>query len=148
MGPQINARGMKIIEKYEACRLVAYLPTPNDVPTIGYGHTAGVKLGDVCSQDQAEAWLLEDVSTAESIIVARVAVPLTSNQFSALVSLIFNIGIGNFEQSTLLRDLNAGDYDIAAQQFLVWDKQRGVDLPGLDARRAEEKALFETPDDE
>ena len=147
MGPQINARGLAIIDKYEECRLEAYLPTPNDVPTIGWGHTLGVKLGDTCTQAQADAWQLEDLEWAESVVATHATVPLTSNQFSALVSITYNIGATNFDSSTLLKDLNSADITDAAQQFLVWDRQRGVRLSGLDARRADEKALFETPDD-
>ena len=72
--------------------------------------------------------------------------PLGDNQFAALVSIAFNIGGGNFDRSTLLRDLVANDIPDASAQFLVWDRQRGVELPGLERRRQAERALFDTPD--
>lgn len=117
--------GLDIIKESELMRLVAYLPTPNDVPTIGWGHTAGVKLGDKCTVQQAAQWLREDCAWAEREVNRLVTVPLNQNQFDALVSLVFNIGSGNFASSTLLRKLNAGDYAGAANEFPRWNKQKG-----------------------
>jgi lysozyme len=137
-----NAAGLALIKSYEKCRLKAYLPTPNDVPTIGYGHTRGVELGDTCTQDEADTWLKEDVQDAEATIDRDITEELTDNQFSALVSLVYNIGGGAFNTSTLRRKLNAGDFDGAAAQFLVWNKQGGKVLGGLVRRRKEEMDLF------
>lgn len=142
MTRQINQAGLDLIKSFESCRLDAFLPTPNDVPTIGWGHTQGVQMGDTCTQDQADAWLQQDLSWAESAVETHATIGLTDNQFASLVSLCYNIGATNFDSSTLLRELNAADVVDAADQFRVWDKQRGIDIPGLDRRRAAEEALF------
>lgn len=139
---QINQAGLDLIKSFETLRLTAFKPTENDVWTIGWGHTQGVHEGDICTQDQADAWLLSDLAWAETAVETHATIGLSDNQFSALVSLVYNIGEPNFDSSTLLRDLNAADVVDAARQFLVWDKQRGVDLPGLDRRRKAEEALF------
>lgn len=112
--------------------------------TIAWGHTRGVKEGDTCTAEQADAYLLDDVAFAEGAVNRLVEVPLTQPQFDALVCLVFNIGAGAFAGSTLLRLLNAGDYTGAANQFPRWNKSKGVILNGLVARRADEKALFLT----
>lgn len=112
--------------------------------TIGYGHTRNVKQGDKCTEAQATTWLHEDLFDAEAA-VNQVAVPLSQFQFDALVSFVFNVGSGNFAKSTLLRKLNAGDYDGAADEFPRWNKSGGRELNGLTARRADEKDLFQTP---
>ena len=146
MTRQINAAGLALIQGIETLRLSAFKPTPKDVPTIGWGHTKDVQMGDVCTKDQALAWLREDLAWAEEAVENTIEVDLTSNQFSALVSLAYNIGGPNFASSTLVKNLNAGYPVAAANQFLVWDKQAGVTLAGLDRRRQAEKALFQTPD--
>ena len=145
---QINAAGLEIIESSEQLRLAGYLPTLNDKPTAGWGHTGpDVRVGETYPMSQCLAWLHQDLGWAENVVSLHAKGPLNDNQFSALVSLCFNIGSGNFDSSTLLKDLNAADLDDAANQFLVWDKQRGKGLPGLDIRRARERALFLTPVD-
>lgn len=133
------------LKQYERFRPTAYLPTPRDVPTIGYGHTRGVKMGDTCTMAQAEEWLAQDVVGASMAVNAYVTKPLTQNEYDALVSLTFNIGTGAFGTSTLLRKLNAGDMAGAALEFPKWDRQAGATLPGLLARREAEKAHFLTP---
>lgn len=142
---QINAATEALIKSFETLRLVAFRPTQNDVWTIGWGHTTGVKEGDTCTPAQAEAWFLADVAWACLQVQTHCKIQLTDNQFGALVSISYNIGAGNFDSSTLLKDLNANDVKDAAAQFLVWDKQRGQVLEGLERRREAEKALFETP---
>ena len=149
MPRQINQAGLDLIKGFETLRLVGYLPTPNDRPTAGWGHTGSdVQVGETYAEDQAESWLWSDLTWAEDAVDSSVTVPLTDNQFAALVSIAFNIGATNFDHSTLLRELDSGDYADAASQFLVWDKQRGVTLAGLDRRRQAEQALFNTPDTE
>jgi len=145
MTRQINAAGLDLIKSFETLKLSAYMPTQNDVPTIGWGHTSGVKMGDTCTEDKAEAFLRADLAWAEAAVEDNVTVPLTDDEFAGLVSLCFNIGAANFDHSTLLRDLDSGDYDAAAAQFAVWNKQHGITLGGLVRRRAAEEALFETP---
>ena len=144
MARQINDAGLELIKSFEALRLEAYLPTPDDVPTIGYGHTKGVQMGDTCTEEEAEAFLRADLAWAEAAVESATQVDLTDNEFAALVSITFNIGQTNFDRSTLLRELNQRDFVDASAQFLVWDRQRGVELPGLERRRKAEEALFDT----
>ena len=138
----VSQVGIDLIKQYETLRLKAYMPTPNDVPTIGYGHTHGVKMGDICTEDQADEWLRQDCAFAESCIDDNVTVPLQQNEFDALVSFIFNVGCGAFKVSTMLKMINDGDLDSASQQFARWNKQKGQVLAGLTRRRADEKELF------
>ncbi len=137
-----------IIKYYEQLRLTAYMPTPNDRWTIGWGNTKHARPGMTITEAQAEEWFKEDLAWVESTIRSTVTVPLTQNQYDALGSLIFNIGTGNFAKSTLLKKLNAKDYSGAADQFSVWNKQRNQKtgqlevLRGLTTRRAKERELF------
>jgi len=152
----MNASGncFRLIESAENCELKAY-PCPSGIPTIGYGHTAGVRLGMTCTQAQASEWLCEDVRYVEGLIHEHVTAPLNQNQFDALCSLIFNVGPGakggkdgiillaSGQPSTLLRKLNAGDYAGAADEFPKWCHcAGGTLLQGLVTRRARERALF------
>lgn len=132
---------IEIIKRFEGLRLTAYLDG-GGVPTIGYGHTSGVRMGDTCTIEQAEQWLQEDAQDALQAIIDLVDVPLTPNQQEALASLVYNIGVGAFAKSTLLRLLNAGDYARAANQFDVWCHDNGQVVPGLVNRRAAEKRIF------
>jgi len=137
--------GKDIIKKWEGLRLKAYL-CPAGVPTIGYGHTYNVKMGQTISVSQAELFLDHDYQNAEEQVLSLVKVPLTENQLGALTSFVFNLGSGNLRISTLLRKLNLGDYRGAAEQFGAWNKARVkgamVALDGLTKRRADEKNLF------
>lgn len=136
-----SLNGLKIIKDFEGLRLKAYKCSAG-VWTIGYGHTSGVKEGDVITKEQAEKYLKKDVISFENTVNGVVKVKLNQNQFDALVSLVFNIGSGAFKKSTLLKKLNAGDYDGASEQFLVWVKAGGQTLKGLVNRREQERALF------
>lgn len=144
----MRIRNVDAIKKHEALRLTAYLPTKDDVWTIGYGHTRTARRGMVITEAQAEELLRQDLAWVEDVIDRFVKVPLTQNQHDALGSLIFNIGGGAFSKSTVLRRLNAGDYKGAADAFLMWDKQRDRTtgkmntLRGLTRRRQEERAMF------
>jgi lysozyme len=141
---QLGKSGLALIKSFEQLRLTAYKPTPNDVWTCGYGHTKGVKEFDTCSIEKANEWLLQDCGDAIDCVNHDVTAGINQNQFDALVSLVFNIGGGNFKESSLLRKLNEGDFSGAAEQFLRWDRQKGKVLLGLTRRRQAEKALFET----
>ncbi|MGV8002843.1 lysozyme [Photorhabdus temperata subsp. temperata] len=138
---QISEKGLKALKGYEGCSLTAYR-CPAGVWTIGYGHTCGVKPGDVVTDKQAEQFLLEDLAPVYITLENAVKVPLTQGQFDALCSFIFNCGTGAFVRSTLLKKLNAGDYKGAANQFMRWNMAGGRVLPGLDVRRASEKTMF------
>ena len=133
--------GLDIVRFYEGLRLQAYL-CPAGIPTIGYGHTKNVKLGDVCTKQQAEEWLENDFFMAKTDVKAVVKVPLRQNQLEALSSFVFNLGVRKLIQSTLLKKLNAGDYTGAASEFDKWVYSGGVKLTGLIKRRAAEKQLF------
>jgi lysozyme len=145
--------GLALIMCSEGLELRAYPdPGTGDAPwTIGYGHTGGVRAGDTCSQEQAEAWLRADCGWAERLVDRLVTVPLTQSQFDALVSFAFNMGPGgcgvkdglamlaNGNPPTLRRKLNAGDYEGAAAEFPKWAHPP---LLGIRIRRAREQVLF------
>jgi lysozyme len=141
---KLGPAGIALIQSFEKCRLTAY-DDGGGVPTIGWGHTRGVKMGDTCTQEQADAWFIEDTQTAVDANNAGITRTVTQHQFDALVSFAFNVGIGAESHSTLLRLVNLGRANCAAEEFAKWDHQNGVVVPGLDARRAAEKALFLLP---
>jgi lysozyme len=133
--------GLTLTEQFEGCKLNAY-PDSKGVPTIAYGHTAGVFLGQTCTQAQAEAWLAEDIAWAVSRVNADVHVTLTQEQFDACVDFVFNCGVGNFESSTLLKLINKDDLTDAANEFAKWDKAGGQVIAGLLRRRMAEEVEF------
>jgi lysozyme len=133
--------GLHLTQQFESCRLVAY-PDSKGVPTIGWGHTFGVKLGDTCTQEQADAWLMQDVQHSVLTVNRLVTVQLTQPEFDSLCDFVFNCGSGNFASSTLLKLLNAGDYQGAAHEFERWDKSGGKELAGLLRRRVAEEQEF------
>jgi lysozyme len=139
---KINQHGLDILEKCEGLRLKAYRDVVG-VWTIGFGHTGpDVKAGQFITQEGAEDLLVQDLEIAAETVEKLTLVPLTDNQFSALVCLVFNIGQTAFAGSTLLRKLNQGKRADAAEEFLKWDHAGGKTIPGLTARRAAERALF------
>ena len=135
-----------LIKNFEGCKLEAYPdPATHGEPiTIGVGHTGGVKLGDVITKEQADEYLVNDVAHAANAVNQMVAVSITQGEFDALCSFAFNLGIGNLKNSTLLKKLNSGDIQGAADQFLVWNKAAGKVMAGLTRRREAERALFLT----
>ena len=137
----INKQTLNLIKHYEGCKLKAYL-CPAGVLTIGYGHTKNVKRGDVISQQQADEVLVADLKEFENAVNDMVLVPLTENQRGALISFAFNVGIHALKKSTLLKKLNAKDYQGAANEFLRWNKAGGKELKGLTLRRQAERELF------
>jgi len=138
-----SKNGLALTEQFEGCEHLAYKDI-GGVLTIGYGHCGhDVRPGMICSHEQAEAWLLQDVQKAVNAINTMVRVPLTQGQFDSCVDLAFNIGAGAFEKSTLLRKLNAGDMDGAAREFERWSRCAGKVVAGLLRRRLAEKASFE-----
>lgn len=126
---------------HEGLRLDAYL-CPAGVWTIGYGHTAGVRKGMQISEAEAREMLCRDLRLYAAGLSSSVKVPLSRWQFIALLSLTFNVGVSAVKGSTLLRLLNSGSYDGAAEQFLRWVYAGGKKLPGLEIRRRAERALF------
>lgn len=141
---QYSKSGLALTERFEGCRLEAYPdPGTGDEPwTIGFGHTRGVFPGMVCTEEQAVAFLQQDVAFAVNAVNELVQVQLNQDEFDALVDFVFNIGTTAFRCSTLLRLLNAGDIAGASEQFARWDIAGGHVMAGLLNRRLAEKSEF------
>ncbi len=146
MTSAINDAGLALIKHFEGCRLTAYKDVAG-IWTIGWGHTGGVSEGMTWTQDQADAALLEDLSGFETAVQTGVAdAATTPNQFAAMVALAFNIGSGAFASSSVLREHRAGQYENAANAFLLWNKST-IDgvlqvVQGLTNRRTAERTLY------
>ena len=133
------------IKRHEGCKLKAYPdPGTGGAPwTIGYGATGPeIHSESVWTQDQADTDLANRLNILGDKIDAVTHVPLNDNQKAAICSFVYNVGMGSYKGSTLLKLLNAGDYDGAAEQFKQWNKAAGRVLPGLVTRREEESKLF------
>lgn len=150
---QVDKAGLDLIKEFESFRSKAYLDSTS-LPTIGYGtitYSDGtvVKLGDTITKEAAEKALLEHVRGINYQMNKLIKAPLTQNQYNALTSFVYNLGIGAFQKSTLLKRLNQKLYTVAAEQFLQWDKARVkgklTKIKGLTIRRQKEKELFLTP---
>lgn len=140
----MNQACIDLVKNYEGCRLKAY-PDPGtggEPWTIGWGHTSGVSEGDMCTQDEADAWLVDDLQSHEDGVKSLLHVDVNDNQLAALTSFAYNVGLGNLKTSTLLRLINLGQPD--STQFLRWVNGGGKVLPGLVKRRQAEKSLFDT----
>lgn len=139
---KISAEGLALIKKFEGCELTAYQCSAG-VWTIGYGHTKGVEKGMTISKESAEEMLVEELNEYENYISDNVTSPLSQNQFDAMVSWVYNLGPSNLLASTLLKVLNAGDYDGVPAQIKRWNKAGGQTLDGLIRRREAESLLFQ-----
>ena len=137
----IGTKGLEMIKHFEGLELNAYQCAAG-VWTIGYGHTKGVQKGMVISEDTANEMLVEELNEYESYITGLVTVELNQNQFDAMVSWVYNLGVGNLKASTLLKVLNAGDYAGVPAQIMRWNKAGGKVLEGLTRRRQAEADLF------
>ena len=144
------------IARSEGCKLKAYR-CPAGKPTIGWGHTRGVKMGDTCTQEQADTWMLEDVTEFTNGVRGALKRDASDNELGALVSFAFNVGMGTadgkvkgFLTSTVLKKHNEGDRQSAARAFGLWNKARinGVlqVVDGLTSRRAREAAMYLSDD--
>ena len=143
----ISNKGLELIKEFEGFSANAYL-CPAKKPTIGYGNTfwqdgRKVRLGEQISKTKALE-LLEFVANKDfaNKIFPLIKVEVNQNQFDAMTSLAYNIGVGAFSNSTLLKRVNAKDFLGAANEFLKWDKSNGKPLLGLTRRRQREKELF------
>ena len=142
----INQAGLELIESFEGLRLKAYTDSVG-IWTIGYGHTGPeVVKGLEISRDQAEDLLRNDLGTAERGVEAALGDVGNSNQFSACVSLAFNVGVHAFAGSSIVKLMKAGDMFGAADRFMQWNKAGGQVVKGLTRRREAERKLFLTPD--
>lgn len=142
MAMKTSSKGVSLIKQFEGCRLKAY-KCPAGVWTIGYGHTAGVKAGDIITQEIAESYLRNDLVTYEKAVMNYDGIyHFNQNQFDALVSFTYNCGAGNLKNLT-----QSGKRTIAqiSEKILLYNKAGGVTLFGLQRRRAAEKVLFDTP---
>ena len=138
----LSASALVGIAVHESYRPDAYLPTPNDVPTIGFGTTANVRLGDKITVERALVRLLADADVYQSQLKACIGeVPLYQHEWDAYVSWAYNVGTGAACRSTLVKKLQAGEYDAACKELLRWDKQAGKTLRGLTIRRQQEYVL-------
>lgn len=142
MAMKTSSKGVSLIKQFEGCRLKAY-KCPAGVWTIGYGHTAGVKAGDIITQETAESYLRNDLVTYEKAVMNYDGIyHFNQNQFDALVSFTYNCGAGNLKNLT-----QSGKRTIAqiSEKLLLYNKAGGVTLLGLQRRRTAEKVLFDTP---
>ncbi len=136
-----SPQGFQLTENFEGLSLKAYKDVAG-VWTNGYGNTHGVVPDTSISLQQAKDDLASNIEGAEYVVNRVVQVPLSQNQFDALVDFVFNLGSANFQSSTLLRLLNSGDYAGAALEFPKWNHAGGVIVAGLTKRRLAEQALF------
>ncbi len=132
---------MALIKRWEGCELAAY-KCPAGVWTIGYGHTGDVKPGTVINEHQAEVILRYDLEKfEEGVSELMVGVPLSENEFSALVSFAFNVGLNALATSTLRKKISRG-IEGAENELLKWTRAGGKVLPGLVSRREAERSLY------
>lgn len=138
-----SQKGIDLIKEFEGYSERVYMCAGGKY-TIGYGHTRGVEVGDTCTREQAEKYLREDLQDAEESVLALISVPLTQHQFDALVSLVYNIGSGNFYDSTIRRVINLkiGNIEEYRRAWMMWVKSRGKVLKGLVRRREAEFKMF------
>lgn len=138
---RLSDTGLTLIKKFETLQLSAYWDV--DGYSIGYGHhLLPGESYSVIDEATADQLLLKDTAIAQNAVNSLVTVPLTQNQFDALTDFVYNEGVGHFTDSTLLRNLNAGDMQGAADQFDAWIYAGGSVVDALIERRATEKALF------
>ena len=134
----LSAAALVGIVAHEGYSDVAYIPVPGDVPTIGFGTTGNVKLGDRTNPIRALDRALTDIHKFEGALKECVKVPLSQNEYDAYISLSYNIGSNAFCNSSLVKKLNKEDYAGACQEILRWDKFQGKPLAGLTKRRQDE----------
>ncbi len=140
---KLSAAGLELLKRSEGFRNRVYLDVAG-IPTIGYGHRLlhPELFPNGIEEPQAANLLSSDVRDAEQAVGHMVKVPLSQGQFDALVDFVFNLGSGRLANSTLLKCLNQGRYDDAAEQLLLWDHGAGKELPALKSRREAEVALW------
>jgi lysozyme len=134
----LSASALVGIASWEGFRSTAYIPIPGDVPTIGFGTTHGVKMGDTIDPVKALQRKISDINKFEGALKQCVTVPLHQREYDSYLSLAYNIGPTAFCNSTLVRLLNEGQYSEACKQILRWDRAGGRVVPGLTNRRQAE----------
>jgi len=140
----ISAQALSLIKDFEGLRLTSY-KCPAGVFTIGYGSTGrDVVEGSAWTEADATRRLIIDCAYYENAILSKLTVPVESYELDAMVCLAYNVGFGNFRNSTLLKKVNLKELKLAAAEFLRWNKVKGKVLKGLDLRRRAEQLLFMT----
>jgi lysozyme len=137
----LGSAGEALIKSFESLALKAY-QDQRGVWTCGWGHTAGVTADTTCTPQLAEAWFLGDTQTAVNGVDASITTNVTQNQFDALVSFTYNVGIGAEAHSTMAKLINERDFAGASAEFPKWDHVDGVPDAGLLRRRLAEQSLF------
>jgi len=140
-----STRGISLLIEFEGFRGNAYIPVPGDVPTIGFGFTKGVKLGDKMTLVQAKERLKTELLEYENAVRMACTHQPNQNQFDALVSFCFNVGATGLRKSSVLKAHNRHDYQAASRAFGLWNKSGGIVYAGLTRRRAAEAALYLEP---
>lgn len=143
---RLSIKGRAHLKRLEGFRAKAYIPVPGDRITIGYGFTDAVQMGDTMTLAEADARLVEELRPYEMAVWQGCTNEPNQNEFDAMVLLCYNIGPGGFKKSTVLKAHNRGDHQAAARAFGLWNKSGGKVYAGLTRRRAEESALYLTPD--
>lgn len=148
---KISKAGLNLIKEFEGIRLESY-KCPAGIWTLGIGHTSAagppkVEPGMRITVQEAYDILNRDLDQYEAAVNKYVKVPLTQNQFDALVSFVYNVGVGAFQKSTLLKKLNAGQYNAVPGELMKWTKAGGKELAGLVRRRRAEAALWRGVDE-
>lgn len=145
---QYSRDGLHLTESFESCALLPYWDKFAKIWSDGWGNTHGVvPNGPAITQEKADADLLANVQRAVAAVNRLVRVPLTQPEFDACVDFTFNAGEGNFANSTLLKDINAGNFIAADREFLRWDMSGGAHIAGLARRRQAEADLFKSGSD-
>lgn len=137
----ISQACIDLVKEFEGFRNAAY-QDQGGIWTIGYGHTQNVKAGDVCTQEQAERWLSENIQTAAQCVLNNLTCSLSQNELDALACFTYNVGCKNFINSTMRLYLDRNQFTQAALEFQKWDHVNGQVIPGLFRRRVAEKMLF------
>lgn len=142
---RLSKNGYKLLKQFEGCRLKAYKDIVG-IWTIGYGFTKGVKEGDVTTQAQCDARLVEELREYEDAVRKALIASYSQNEFDAIVLLTWNIGIAGMARSSVVKAHNRLDNQAAARAFGLWNKAGGKEVVGLTRRRASEAALYLTPE--
>jgi lysozyme len=130
-----------LVKEFEGCRLVAYMDV-SGIWTIGYGHTRNVQPGDTCTQEQAETWLNEDLSEAHHELLQESPGPFAPGAEDALISFVYNVGIGNYRSSTLRKYVDGENWAGVKAEIIKWDHSYGQVISGLRRRRQAEADMI------
>ncbi|KQO78107.1 lysozyme [Methylobacterium sp. Leaf90] len=140
-GGAIAALCVALVGGFEGLRLKSYIPIPGDVPTVCYGETRGIRMGMTFTKPQCDAMLLKGLDDFANGVERCAKQPMGDDQYAAHLSLAYNIGLGAYCKSTVVRRWNEGDRRGSCNAFLMWDKAGGRTVAGLVRRRQAERTL-------